>query len=412
MMFQQLRYRLLWSYLAVLMAILVTFALVVRTVFARSLYNQLIERLTTLGQSVAANTEYENGVLNPDNDADMQSLVDQRQSLQWFDLQEQEIDRQGKDILDRPLRPERPIQIQKEEPQILGVVVPIVDQNTDRRVGYVRASESLQAVNRELRNLDWGLGGGILVALTLSGAGGIWLTRQAMQPIEQSFQRLQQFTADASHELRSPLMAIKSNVAVALKYPEGIRAADAEKFEAIASAIRQMTHLTEDLLFLARDDRIPQQRREPLDLAVLLTHLVQIYQPQAVEQSIQLKAALAGKMWVLGDSAQLTRLFTNLIDNALHYTPAEGIVEVRARRAATFWEVEVQDTGIGIDPDQIGRVFDRFWRADQSRAQWEGGAGLGLSIARCIAQRHDGSISATSQPQVGSCFLVRLPAID
>jgi signal transduction histidine kinase len=392
------------------MAILAAFAIVVRTVFARTLYYQSIERLMTLGHSVAASVNYENGVLTP-VDLSPQKLVEQKRALAWFDGQGEPIKQQGEEVLNIPLWPKRPIQIQKDR-QILGVIVPIVDEETDRTVGYLRVSESLEAVNRELRTLDWGLGGGILIALTLSGVGGIWLTRQAMQPIEQSFQRLQQFTADASHELRSPLMAIKSNAAVALKYPEGIRDSDAEKFEAIASATRQMTHLTEDLLFLARNDRMPQQEWQPVNLTNLLMQLVQLYQPQAADQSLQLKFQLQESLSVMGNSAQLTRLFTNLIDNALHYTPAGGKVEVSAERSHAWVEVRVEDTGIGIDPEQIARVFDRFWRADCSRMQWEGGAGLGLSIAQSIAQCHKGQITVKSQPQVGSCFTVRLPGID
>lgn len=392
------------------MAILATFALVARTVFARTLYDQMIARLVTLGQSVAVSADYENGVLKPDDYTEVQSLVRQRQALQWFDWQGQEIERQGKDILTVPIWPERPIQIQGK--QALGVTVPIVDGADKQPVGYVRVSESLDEINRELRNLDLGLGGGILIALTLSGAGGIWLTRQSMKPIEQSFQRLQQFTADASHELRSPLMAIKSNVSVALKYPEGIRESDAEKFEAISSAVRQMTHLTEDLLFLARNERMPQHDWQRVSITALLNHLALLYQPEAVERAIQLKASLKNELWIKGNIAQLTRLFTNLIDNALHYTPAGGSIEMKAEQIAAYVEIHVQDTGVGIPPEHLEKVFDRFWRADSSRAQWEGGAGLGLSIARSIAQGHNGSISVTSQPGVGSCFSVRFPACD
>lgn len=406
-MFQQIRVRLLCYYLAVLMAILATFAIVARSVFARTLYDQLIERLFTLGQSVAASADYENGVLQPDDYTNTESLVVQRRALQWFDWQGQEIERQGEDILTIPVWPERPIQIQNR--QFLGVTVPIKDG--DRPVGYVRVSESLDEINRELRNLDLGLGGGILIALTLSGVGGIWLNRQAMKPIEQSFQRLQQFTADASHELRSPLMAIKSNAAVALKYPEGIRPSDAEKFEAISSAIRQMTSITEDLLFLARNERVPQQNWERINLVALLVHLVQLYQPEAAERSIQLKADLPEFLWIMGDVAQLTRLFTNLIDNALHYTPPGGNIDVKVEHTAAYVDIHIHDTGVGIAPEHIEKVFDRFWRADRSRAQWEGGAGLGLSIAQSIAHAHNGKITVFSQPGMGSCFSVRLPAI-
>lgn len=407
-MFRPVQYRLLTSYLAVFIATLSVSALAVRLVFIHSLKNQMIARLRTLGQSIAVSAEYENNRLQAsDEDENLDFLLNQSQALQWFDLQGHLIKQQGNKILELPFLPQAAVQTQTE-PHFIGVTVPILDKDTNRLLGYVRASESMQAFDQTLRHLDLGLGGGILLALLLGGIGGRWLTQQAMQPIEQSFQRLQQFTADASHELRSPLMVIKSNSAVALKYPEGIRDLDIEKFEAIASAAQQMSHLTEDLLFLARHDQMPQRHWQPINLRLLLDDLVQLYQPQAAAKSLELKASLAPTS-LTGDPAQLTRLFTNLISNALQYTPADGTITLSSCRAAGWIEVRVEDTGVGIAPEHLEHIFDRFWRADLARTQWEGGAGLGLSIAQSIAHLHGGKISVTSQPGKGSCFVVRLP---
>lgn len=273
----------------------------------------------------------------------------------------------------------------------------------------MRASQSLEDFDETLQKLDLGLGGGIIVALLFSSAGGVILTRQAMQPIEESFQRLKQFTADASHELRSPLMAVKSNTAVALKYPEGMRDTDAEKFQAIASATNQMTRLTEDLLFLARTDSLPTYSKEIMDLTLILQNLIQLYQPHAEAKNISLNSQLTENIHLLGDSVQLTRLFTNLIQNAINYTLPEGVINVTASCVGSYVIVKVQDTGIGIAPEQLAKTFERFWRADSSRSYW-GGSGLGLAIAQAIAQYHDGLITVTSQLGVGSCFTVRLNA--
>ncbi len=277
-------------------------------------------------------------------------------------------------------------------------------------VGYVRASQSLEELDATLRKLDWGLGGGIIVALVLSGVGGIWLTRQAMQPIEESFQRLKQFTADASHELRSPLMAIKSNAAVALKYPEGMRQGDKEKFSAIASATNQMSRLTEDLLFLARTDTVPDRNWEQVKLTEILANLVQLYKPQAEAKQIDLKISFSENLYLQGDEVQLVRLFSNLIENALHYTKSGGVVEIKAKRVGSQLSVKIEDTGVGIAPEHLERVFERFWRAEASRSYWNGGSGLGLAIACAIAQNHGGTITVTSELGIGSCFKVRLPA--
>ena len=241
--------------------------------------------------------------------------------------------------------------------------------------------------------------------------GSLWLTRQAMQPIEQSFHRLQRFTSDAAHELRSPLAAIKTNAAVALKYPEGIRETDAEKFEAIKSAATQLTALTESLLTLARTDRPTQANPEIIDLAELFERLIQLYHPQFDASELQLKAQINGDLYVKGDRIQLTRLFTNLLDNARRYTPSGGTVEVSLKPDEEFVTIRVEDTGVGIAPDHLEHIFERFWQVDQARSYQVGGFGLGLAIAQNIARNHGGAIEVTSELGKGSCFAVRLPLV-
>lgn len=410
-MFKQIQDRLLISYLIVLASILGTFAIAVRIVYAHSLKQQLTDELTTLGQGAVSSAEFNHGQLEVGNDVSVKDLIARGQALQWFNLQGQLRVQQGKAVSTLPFSSRETFQIQSSSPRIQSVILPLVGRSSQQQLGYVRASQSLEELDENLRKLDWGLSSGIVMALILSGVGGVWLTRQAMHPIEESFQRLKQFTADASHELRSPLMAIKSNVAVALKYSEGMRPSDAEKFEAIASATHQMTHLTEDLLLLARTDQAANPDFQPVYLTQILEQLVERYQLQAHKKQIVLHAHLTDSVWVVGDAAQLAQLFTNLITNALHYTLNGGIVEVTLSRIGQNLLVDVKDTGIGIAPDHLARVFDRFWRADQSRAYWDGGSGLGLAIAHSIAQSHGGTISVSSQVKTGSCFTVRLAAI-
>ncbi len=408
-MFQQIQKRLLWSYLLVLASILITFAIAVRIVFARSLHNQLIDKLTALGQGAATNAEFENNRIKIESDFPIQTLIAREQGLQWFDLQGRLISQQGKFLINLPFSKSKVAQLQAGKTRIQAVTLPIINSDEGYAIGYVRVSQSLEELDETINKLDWGLSGGIFVALAFSGVGGIWLTRQAMQPIEQSFQRLKQFTADASHELRSPLMAVKSNAAVALKYPEGMRETDVEKFAAIASATNQMTQLTEDLLFLARNDRIPSQKWEKIDLTAILENLVQLYKPSAIAKQINLQTQITQNIHLVGDAVQLTRLFTNLIENALNYTLTGGVVEIKTNKNTTYVDIKFQDTGVGIAPEDIEKVFERFWRADSSRSDHYGGSGLGLAIAGAIAQNHGGSISVTSTIAKGSCFTVRLP---
>ncbi|MGH8002074.1 MAG: sensor histidine kinase [Brasilonema sp.] len=409
-MFQKIRYRLLFSYLVVFASLVGIFALAVRIAFTRSLTQQTTDRLIAIGQGAAANAEFEKDNLTVESDFRPQDLITRHQALQWFDTQGNLIAQQGETVLTLPLLPSKMVQVQSGKVPIQGVTVPIIGSDNGQLVGYVRVSQSLEEFEETLEKLDWGLGGGIIMTLVLSGIGGILLTRQAMQPIEESFQKLKQFTADASHELRSPLMAIKINADLALLYPEEIGPKDVEKFQAIASATNQMTRLTEDLLFLARTDQVPNHNWETLNLTSILEKLVQLYKPQAQAKQINLISELSGNLHLMGDSVQLTRLFTNLIENALYYTPLSGVVEIKTSRVGSQLYVNVQDTGVGIAPEHIDKVFERQKRSNQSRSYWEGGSGLGLAIAQAIAQNHGGLITVTSQLGVGSCFTVSLPA--
>jgi len=407
--FKNIRYRILSSYVVILALILSGFAIGVRLVFAHSLRQQLLEKLTTLGQGVAANLENENGKLKIENDFNAQEILNRNQAIQWFDIQGKLITQQGNFVIKTPLSKDSFVQIQKGNPEIKGITLPIIDSHSRQLIGYIRVSQSLEELEKTLQKLDWGLGVGILTALILSGVSGIILTNQAMQPIEESFQRLKQFTADASHELRSPLMAIESNVAVSLKYPEGMRETDQESFEAIASATTQMIHLTEDLLLLARAERISTTKKENVNLTIILEGLFRRYQAQAQATDIHLQLVSHEPLFLFSDPLQLQRLFSNLIENALYYTSAGGFIEITGNQKVSSIEIQVKDSGIGIAPEDLDKIFEQFWRADRSRSYHTGGSGLGLAIAQTITLQHKGKIIVSSQVGVGSCFLVILP---
>lgn len=410
-MFQKIQYQFLLSYLAVFASLLGIFTLSVRVVFTRNLSQKITESLMILGQSAAANTEFDGSRLQEENDFPLKDLNTRHQALQWFDNQGHLVAQQGQYVLTFPFSINEVVQVQKtSRTHIRSVTLPVIGSDDSRLIGYVRASQSLGEFDETLDQLDWGLGSGVVITLALSSIGGIWLSSKAMQPIEQSFQRLKQFTGDASHELRSPLMAITTNVEVALEHPEGMRPKDVKKFQAIASAAEQMTRLTEDLLLLARSDQALSPTRETVKLEEILQNLVQFYQPQADAKEINIILTLpATSLIVLGDFVQLTRVFANLIENALQYTPAGGTVEIQTYRVSQQVYILVKDTGIGIVSAHLQQIFERFWRADQARSYRSGGSGLGLAIAQTIVQDHGGEITLRSQLGVGSDFTVQLP---
>ena len=417
-MFKQIRLRLLAAYLIVLASILVTFAVGVRVLFHHVLSQKVTEKLTTIAQSMMTSVEIKDGQLqfdsglpsrqiSPVDRPKLQKLLSEI-GLELFDLNGKRVAQSGQVNLTLPLSIQPPIQIQSGPIRIEGITLPIIDGDTNQIIGYIRSSEPLAELDENLMKLDLGLSGGILLSLILSSIGGIWLTKQAMQPVEASFQQLQQFTADASHELRSPLMAIKTNTQVALKYPTGIRSGDLDKFEAIASATNQMTRLTEDLLWLARIDGDDRQKWTRVDLTQMLRNMLQTYQPLAINKNIDLKLEIAPELFVTGDEFQLLRVFNNLIENALHYTPDRGKIFIQMEQTKQYVLIRVRDTGVGIAHEHLSKIFDRFWRADTSRTQWEGGSGLGLSIVQSILARHGGKISVTGEIDRGSCFTVQL----
>jgi len=429
-MFNALRRRLLLSYLGVMIAVLGTFCLGMYQFFRYSLYQELDRRMLILADASAhslpaiqtnPNNVNREGSRIFDNDGDLdipwQDLRLPHQSVEWFDPQGKQLAKTGKEFPQFPLILNfHTFQTQKARTLTVPVYPKFKEVVTQEEKGdlqgFVRVSESIVAVEEELNRLLWGLEWGGSIAFLFCAVGGVWLTRQSLQPIEQSFQTLKQFTADASHELRNPLTAIKTSVQLIQSHPERIHPNDFHKLKAIESATNQMTYLVEDLLFLARTDgnQIPQNHEwiaVPVD--EIIEDLVELLIPQAEAKGIALKSDLSAGKFVKGNAAQLRRLFANLLDNAVQYTPSGGTVKVSLNILVRLVVIRVEDTGIGIAPSQIPLIFDRFWRADQARNHREGGSGLGLAIAQAIAQKHGGEISVSSKIGVGSCFEVRLP---
>ena len=413
-MFQQIRTRLLLNNLLVFALVLAGAAIAIRLVFVRNLEEQTTARLIAVGQGVVAEAEIDDdGQLEVEDEFLAQSIFNEHQSFEWFTLQGISVERMGESFPDVPLDIEQISGFAEAgEDHFHFVTLPIIGEDTGEQIGYVRVSQIMDDFEETVLQLDIGLGAGVLVATVLASGGILWLNKQTMQPIEESFQRLKQFTADASHELRSPLMAISSNAEMALKYPEGMRPDDRDAITAMLSASEQMTHLTEDLLLLARTDKVSSLKLESLNLSNLLKDVVQLCTPQANRKDVQITTAIQPALFLQGDSVSLTRAFTNLLQNAIRYTPSGGKVEVSLLGWKNRLQVMVKDTGVGIAKENLENVFERFWRADRARSYDDGGSGLGLSITQAIIHSHDGTIEVTSDVGKGSCFVVNLPAKD
>ncbi len=233
--------------------------------------------------------------------------------------------------------------------------------------------------------------------------------------LEHAVEALRRFTADASHELRTPLTSIQGSVQVALSRE---RTAD-ELRETLADVNEEtewMLHLVDGLLTLARSEEDRQATpRDAVEITPLLEDVVEMGQMLAAGKDLRVELRSSERLVVAGHAGQLRQIFLNLVSNAVKFTP-EGSVTLTAKRTVDAnhqgWvEVRVVDTGVGIAPEELARVFDRFYRGDAARGQ-SGGTGLGLAIARLLAERHGGRIEVQSRLGGGSQFVIRLPEWD
>lgn len=223
--------------------------------------------------------------------------------------------------------------------------------------------------------------------------------------LENSFQRERQFTADASHELRTPLAAMQSILGVVRERERPVP----EYRQALDDLNEETNHLrglTEDLLRLARGEDRQSAARERVPLSDLLTDVVDSLRPLAEARGLEVRAGISEGLVLDGDTDALIRLFVNLVDNAIKYTE-HGQISVTARQDGPEIIVEIADTGIGIPPQHLPHIFDRFYRVDPARSN--AGAGLGLAIARQISESHGGRLEVQSHPGEGSIFTVHLP---
>jgi len=226
--------------------------------------------------------------------------------------------------------------------------------------------------------------------------------------LESSFKRMAEFTADASHELKTPICAMRGEAEVLL-----LKERRAEEYqEGLANFIEQFDHLNQvinDLILLSKVDttEVPL-KMAPLRVDLLMKDLCNFFQILAEQKNISLETGPLEEVTVIGDKVRLQQLFTNLIDNAIKYT-SQGTIHITVEKREGSAAVKVVDTGMGIPEEEREKIFKRFYRMDKSRSRETGGVGLGLSIAEWIAHAHQGRIEVESKIHQGSTFTVYLP---
>jgi len=249
-----------------------------------------------------------------------------------------------------------------------------------------------------------------LAALLLVGGGGYLLVRKSTAPIERSMEHMRRFMADAAHELRTPVAILRTQAEVALTSPRESER-DRTAFQAIERETARVGRIVGDLLTLARADAGERPiAREPVYLDDAAAEAVDAVRTLAEHKQIQVEVGTFEEAKITGDAALVRQLLLIVLDNAIKYTPKGGGGRVRLDVSAQngTGAVVVTDTGVGIAADQVPLVFERFYRAEPARRDAEG-AGLGLAIARWIADAHGARIDITSQPGTGTRVTVRFP---
>ncbi|WP_288089290.1 ATP-binding protein [Roseiflexus sp.] len=323
--------------------------------------------------------------------------------------------------------------------------VPVYEH--DQSVGLIQIMQSLEPVVETLQQLQTAFAIGIPALTLLAGLGGYWLAARALQPItniirtaqqisatdlharitlpptddevgrlaatfngmlsrlEDAFRRERQFTADASHELRTPVAAMEAIITVTRERPRSV-SEYTQALDDLLVQTRRLRSLIDDLLQLTRSETRYLSAHAPVNLSLLLEDVTETMRPLAEERGLVIATEISPNLAVVGDSDGLIRLWLNVLDNAIKYTP-RGTITLRAFRTGDQVTVTVTDSGIGIAPEHLPFIFERFYRVDPARSG--NGNGLGLAIAREIVRIHHGTITVTSELDHGTTFTVNLP---
>jgi signal transduction histidine kinase len=270
--------------------------------------------------------------------------------------------------------------------------------------GYLQVGRSIQRLNDYMNSLHWLLGLGVPFSMILIGGAGWWLAGLAMRPIEKSYQQLQKFTADAAHELRTPITSLQTIVET--------NSINQETQKALERQIKRLVTLTQDLLLLSRvESELQEAKLQEICLNDLVADVEEELMPVAMNAQVLLSSniPIESYLYIQGNEGQIYRMLLNLVSNAIKYTPESGDVIINLTTNDHQGLITIKDTGIGIPTSDIPHIFNRFYRVNADRSRNTGGSGLGLAISLAIVQTHKGKLEVQSDVNNGSTFTVILP---
>lgn len=331
-------------------------------------------------------------------------------TIQLFDNQRNLLETHGPPGLEHLYGPDIK-EIDQPEPQhdVRLFSTPIRENN--KLAGFLQIQLSLRSLDHAVNQYMYTMGLLTPFLVVASGFAGYFFSGMAAKPLEESFDLLRRFMNDAGHELSTPISIIQANAeAMELDLPEMESTSPvANKLAIISRSTERMGRLVSDLMLLAKMES-PQikSRQTQLQLDVVAKNVLEEFDELFKNKGISLVHDHLSPIQLVGDSDALKRLLTNLLQNAMRYTDKGGSVTVKVEPAGRFAKLSVSDTGIGIPPESVPKIFDRFYRVDKSRSRAAGGVGLGLSIVRAIVDAHKGKVEVTSEVDKGTTFNIFL----
>ena len=424
-MFEHIRKRLTMGYVGILALILLAFGgVVVFTFYLRVSEQQddlLLQKAEDMANSVLSGKD-KYGVVRATTDYDVAVIVLLPDGSSYGDLDEasfslglpytymaQRAGQEGHTIKETVSGPDGPVRVMS---------IPVRKyEEFGSVIAVVQAAQSRQAVTDTVGRLVFVLVLTGLGALMLAAVGGLFMSRRAMRPVQEAFGRQRAFIADASHELKTPLTLIRADAEVlsrSIDDPDKT-SDDRELVDDLLGETDRMGAILSDLLLLARlDAQKVSVSREPFDLALVLSETSERFVARALAENKNLEVHHAGKLLARGDADRTGQILAALLDNALRFTPPGGTLIVEGRIEDKRVEATVSDTGPGIAPVSLDRIFERFYRADthsaaRSRGPSGGGTCLGLAIARDLARAQGGELTAGNTGGSGARLTLSMP---
>ncbi len=290
-------------------------------------------------------------------------------------------------------------------------IISTVFSNDSGQMRIIQTVQNMNSIETMADRLGVYLLFSVLIGVMLSFITGYLIAGNSIKPVQENMMRQKEFIADASHELRTPITIMRTNLDVVKSSPDESVLSQMEWLDMAYNETEHMSQLVENLLTLAKNDSGAEQlSRQQIFAKRLCLEAVERFKPIAEKKSITLRFTSSSSGVILyGDHQKLLQLLSIIIDNAIKYSSPGQIIALNLKKSGKNVIFEVIDQGIGIDESELNNIFDRFYRTDKARSRREGGTGLGLAIAKQIATSHQGTITAQSKKGHGTTITVSLP---